>query len=66
MLSILLAIIIVLLLNAIIKWLMIAKVFLFLIFTKRNNVSVITSATSIFKYAFYNLKVLFLKIFVIS
>ena len=66
MLSILLAIIIVLLLNAIIKWLMIAKVYLFLIFTKRNNVSVITSATSIFKYAFYNLKVLFLKIFVIS
>ena len=57
MLSILLAIIIVLLLNAIIKWLMIAKVYLFLIFTKRNNVSVITSATSIFKYAFYNFKV---------
>ena len=66
MLSILLAIIIVLLLNAIIKWLMIAKVYLFLIFTKRNNVSVITSATSIIKYAFYYLKVVFLKIFVIS
>ena len=45
---------------------MIAKVYLFLIFTKRNNVSVITSATSIFKYAFYYLKVVFLKIFVIS